>query len=137
MYYSTYRWVSVIGYVVVMGLLGIFFFFLSFALGIAFLIGFALLGVVGFWVGFRLVEDRLDEYGGRIPMPNLGLGMWGVDIVDEDRAVRPADRGDGRSPYDGNELDSQPLAAHCPYCHAVLAKANARFCNDCGKQLSA
>jgi hypothetical protein len=137
MLYSTYQRVSVAIYVVSLGLLSLVVFSLSTALGIAFVLFFTLFGVISFWVHFSLMEDRLDEYGGRIPMPNAGLGIWGVDVVDDDYA-RPGEAGDDdqRSDYDTNELDQTPFAPKCPHCHAPLANSNAKFCSECGQPLS-
>jgi hypothetical protein len=88
MYYSTYRNVSVIGYIVVIGLLSLLVFSISLGDGILYLIGFGLLGLIGLPIHFFLVGRRLDDYSGKIPMPNAGLGLFGVNIVD-DRYGRP------------------------------------------------
>jgi hypothetical protein len=88
MYYSTYRNLSVSFYVVVFGLLSLLVFTLSLEAGVLFLVVFGLLGLIFLPLHFYLVGRRLDDYSGRIPMPGAGLGLLGVDIVD-DRYGRP------------------------------------------------
>ncbi|MGA7861564.1 MAG: hypothetical protein WCB19_06870 [Thermoplasmata archaeon] len=88
MYYTTYRYALVGFYIVVIGLLSAILLAVSFGAGILFLILFGLIGLFGMPLHFYLVGRRLDDYDGRIPMPNAGLGLLGVDIID-DRCGRP------------------------------------------------
>ena len=131
MLYSTYRYGSVIFYAVVIGLLGGWVMTQSVGLGILFILGFALLGLLLFWVHFALMRARLDDYDGRIPMPNLGLGMWGVNVVDDD----VAEAGSSSSGSAGHTLGEQPTTRLCPHCMAPVMNENAKFCDTCGKPL--
>jgi len=63
--------------------------------------------------------------------------MWGIDIVDDDFVGDPYEEySDASIDYDSHELTPSTPALHCPFCHAVLGKPGARFCNDCGKPLA-
>jgi len=136
MLFSTYRWVTVIFYVVALGLISLVVATYSVSDGILFVVLFSVIGLIGFWVHFSLIENRLEDYDGRIPMPNGGLGLLGIDIVDDDAEddLRAGDS-DTTSDFDDNELDSQVALPKCPYCSATLPKRDARFCDECGKPL--
>ena len=99
MLFSTYKKVSIIGYAVVAVLVGGLLYLISPFLGIFFLVAMGLVALV-FPLHFALVEARLDDHGGRIPMPYMGLGMWGVDIVDDGvdpNVTRPLGAGPGEA----------------------------------------
>jgi hypothetical protein len=90
------------------------------------------------WLGLTLTKDRLEEYGGRIPMPTAGLGLWGFDVIDDKFAGSYVDPFSEKAiDYSSNELDQHPFAPRCPYCHSLLGRADAKFCNECGKSLPA
>jgi hypothetical protein len=74
MMYSTYRSITIGGYVV-FGLL-VFGVLLpvSPGLAVAFLLLLGLIGAVGVPLHLALTRDRLDDHDGRIPMP----GAWGM-----------------------------------------------------------
>lgn len=141
MLFSTYRVATVVLYVVIMGLIVLFLAIVSPGLALGFAFVFALIGLLGFAVNFALIRNRLNDYGGRIPMPNAGLGLLGVDIVDDDTV---GDDTAGRTPrpsatvsaYDGNEIDPTPFLRRCPYCHAPISRPDAKYCDECGKPLS-
>ncbi len=138
MLFSTYRVATVVFYVVIMALLVLFLFTVSPGLALGFAIVFALIGLLGFAVNFALIRNRLNDYGGRIPMPNAGLGLLGVDIVDDDTvgddtASRSPRRSATVGAYDGNEIDPTPSLRHCSNCHAPISRHDAKFCDECGK----
>jgi hypothetical protein len=133
---STYKRASIAVYVVAMALVSVVALALSLTFGIVFIALFVALGALVFPWHFARVEDRMADYGGRIPMPNAGLGLWGVDIVDDKMAgVYRDPRSEARVDYSSNELDQHPFALKCPYCHAALTRANAKFCDECGKSV--
>jgi hypothetical protein len=89
MYYSSYRIASIGVYVVVIGILSAVAFTISIGDGVLFLVLFGLIGLIGIPIHFYLVGRRLDDYSGRIPMPNAGLGLLGVDIIDDRYGTPP------------------------------------------------
>ena len=66
--------------------------------GAVLIVVLALFGCLAYYVHFTLLEHRLEEYRGRVPMPALGLGMWGFNIVDDRPIVTaPARSTSGRA----------------------------------------
>ena len=141
MYYTTYRRLVTAVLVVTWILFSATAFLVLGSVGgilLLLLIGAIYLGVA--LLAFRLVSDRLGQYGGRIPLPIGGLGLWGADLVDDrdpvavagyQQAIRELSQPD----FDSNELDP-PGTLHCPFCHAALARPDSRFCDACGKPIS-
>jgi len=67
-------------------------------------------------------------------MPNMGLGMWGVDIVDDGvdpNVTRSLDAGPGEA-VNGPGLGSSPM--YCPLSGASV-RPTAKFCDQCGGRL--
>jgi hypothetical protein len=138
MNYSAYRIVTVIGLAFVVVVIGGAALSISLGLGIVALLILTPLAFFGGWFYLSLIEDRLDEYGGQIPMANAGLGVLGVNIVDESRDMVLGDPDDSTgSDYDSNELETPDGTLHCPFCHAELADDDAKFCSRCGRTLAA
>ncbi len=140
MYYTTYRDLEIVVLTVVWLLtaaVGFSLFGLAGGIAILVVLGLVFLGLL--LLGLHLTNARLEQYGGWIPYPG-GLGMWGVDLVDDrdpdaltnyQRANRELLQPD----FDSNELDPSE-APRCPFCHAPLARANSKFCDACGSPLS-
>jgi len=108
MRFSTYRRVVSLGWAIAVVLIAAMVDVLTGSLGIAvlFAVVMAFLGAVGAWVTFSLVSARLDDYGGRFPMPLGGLGYWGFDVVDDDDP--DADEGDS----DVTDREGPPVDAY-------------------------
>jgi len=137
MYYSTYRRVSVLAYILLMGTLCLWLTLaIGVGVGVLFIVLLSLLGLISFKIHFALTEARLDDYGGRIPVPNIGLGMWGVDIID-DSPVGQNWSGDpgGRVGGVGGQGASE-RSSRCPFCDNPLARPGAQYCDECGRPLS-
>ena len=94
----------------------------------------AVFGLVYGWVTFKLMQDRLDEYGGRIPVP----GWWGIvgfDLVDDvhqsvDYPV--SSRTETQFPVVSSDVIPSNLM-RCPICGALHSKSNeSTHCGVCG-----
>jgi hypothetical protein len=132
--FSTYKRVTVAAYVIIVVLVGLLFYAADPVAGWFWWL-FASLFAIVLPIQFSRVQERMDEYGGRIPMPNGGLGLWGVDVVDDDPPSardpdEPTDSG-----YDSNELDRGQPQRRCTSC-GNLSRPGARFCDSCGKPLA-
>jgi len=135
MRFSTYRYITVIACVAVTLLVGVLLGTISPSLGIAYVVVVLIVGIPLTWLYFAQMRLRLDDYGGQFPMPGI-WGILGVDLTDDDYvegSSGPHD--DGLVGYDSNELPGDRPVRWCPFCHAELAKANPKFCNDCGRAL--
>ena len=117
---STYRRVFVAGWIIVSALLSLLLALISPGLGLLAAIVFALTGLATYPIQFGLLEARLRDHGGRFPMPGVGLGLWGVDIIDD------------REPAGGT---ARAERAVCPNCRAVQALTSGRYCHECGAAL--
>jgi hypothetical protein len=132
MLYSAYRRFLIVGWVVFIVILGGLLFLVAPGFAVAFVIFMLVFGLIVIPLHLALTRDRLDDHDGRIPMPSMGLGMWGVDVVDDNSPSA------GYSPaYDGpnDEVPPPPTAVHCPRCGAVTTRENAKFCDQCGARL--
>jgi hypothetical protein len=134
MLFSTYRWVTVSFYVIGMAFLTLFVWAFAPSFVIGFVVIFALLGLLAFWVNFFLIRARLDDYGGRIPFPG-GLGLLGVDIVDDDADHADDTDSDDSSDDDGPETEGEQPTRICAHCGATVTRPEAKFCDACGKSL--
>jgi len=135
MLFSTYRTMTwTLGFLSA-AIIGVVFSFISPTLGLVAGIVFLLFVVVVSWLWLAQIRSRMADYGGAIPMPGW-WGVMGVDIVDDDQ--RPAESPAPWVPSGAPDADRSGVSLadrKCPYCGAVLAKADARFCNDCGRRL--
>jgi len=159
MRFSRYMILVVSLYVVFVVAMGAAFSLVSVSLALLFVVTLLLLGVPLTLVNFALLSKRLDDYGGRYPMPGF-WGLLGVDIVDDDydpAEDSPEDRphGAGIIP-DGVEYDNLTLGRaarreepeldaygrpishvyHCAYCEAPLLSSTAKFCSECGQPVA-
>ncbi len=133
MYYSTYRNFTYGAVVAIALFVGIVAATISLGGAIMLAAVFLLFGLLGAVVHLHLIRARLLDYGGRFPMPNAGLGVLGVDIVDDDY-----DDSETHEPTDlpSNTLEGPSFTPHCPYCHAELTKPGVKYCNNCGRPLA-
>ena len=85
---------------------------------------------------FRLLQERLDDYGGAIPFPGL-WGLLGTDLIDDQNpnAAGPEDRGSATN-FESNELPALSASLRCPYCQAVQSKPDVKYCSECGKAVA-
>jgi hypothetical protein len=134
MLYSEYRRMVLVTFLIIGAVFALFFLAIDPAAAIIFVGLMFVLGLFLVTVHFSLVQDRLDDYGGRFPMPAFGLGVWGADIVD-DKARQPAADGPVRTPTESADLVTRHMSMHCPKCHATLARMDAEFCDECGARL--
>jgi len=156
MRFSTYMIINVVAFVAFALVLGVVVGTIAPTLGILFAAVFLLMGVPIMLVSFALLSKRLDDYGGRYPMPGF-WGLLGVDLTDSDYDPSddsPEDRRDGggkvaggvvydnvtfggSAPPEEPELDAYgtPISHvfHCAYCGALLPGPNVKFCSECGK----
>jgi hypothetical protein len=90
-----------------------------------------------------LLARRIDDYGGRSPFPGI-WGLLGGDLVDDGYDPSPEDSSNGLDGGDEpvgdgteDELDAygNPITFrhHGAYCHALLSKPYAKFCDECGR----
>ncbi|MGC2289662.1 MAG: zinc ribbon domain-containing protein [Thermoplasmata archaeon] len=133
MYYSTYRDLTYAAIVVIALFVGAIAATISLGGAIVLAAVFLVFGFMAAVAHLYLVRSRLADYGGRFPMPNAGLGLLGVDILDDDYYDAQDDE-----PMDlpSNTLEGPRFTPHCPYCHAELTKPGVKFCNNCGKPLA-
>jgi hypothetical protein len=138
MRFSTYRtayWVSVPIIGLVAGLFGLT---ISTVLGVLLGVIIVLLGAGLGWAYFGMMQDRLDEYGGEIPMPGW-WGVAGVDIVDDARyktdPLRPASSFDNSSETKADDVLSGFV--RCPVCGALHSRpSESAVCVECGAMLT-
>lgn len=123
MYYTSYRFVLVGFYIVVIGLLSALAFTISFGAGVLFVVLFGLIGLIVFPLHFYLVGRRLDDYSGKIPMPNAGLGLLGVDILDDRYGTPP------ESEEDAPRYSKRPERLSCARTSHEGRRDLARFMN--------
>lgn len=123
MNYSAYRSTMIVAWIVVTLVFGLVGILISVGFGLTLVVALVVLGAVCLPLNLYLIEARLDDYGGRIPVPNLGLGMWGVDIVDD------------RAPRDVRGKPTHRQHVVCPRCGSLQSVRTGKFCHECGAPL--
>ncbi len=121
MYYSAYRRALVVGWIALTAAFGLVGLLVSVGLAIAFVVALALTGALVLPLQFWLLRGRLDDHDGRFPMPALGLGMYGVDVIDD------------RTPSADHV---RPVHVVCPNCHSLQSTRSGKFCHECGAPLA-
>jgi len=136
MYYSTYRLVIILLYIVLEGAISALAFSYSAMVGVAFVLAFTLIGIIALWMNFHFTKVKLDENHGRYPMRFPVGFITGLEIIDEtysgpSKPKHPEGTAGNNSFIHG----SHPSLVQCPFCHATVANPESRFCSDCGKAL--
>jgi len=127
MRFLTYKLILTLWLVFWFGLVTAYVFQQSAAAGIALALLFALIIGVALVVRFSLMQARIDEGGG------VYTTLWGWDIEDDDYdSTVPREDLEKRvfGPY-------YAPSRRCPSCGSTSQKANAKFCDACGKPLDA
>ena len=129
MYYSTYRRTTLVGLLLVAAVLGLLLALVSVGLGVVTAVLIVACGLIGYEIQVTLLDDRLDEYHGRFPMPTYGL--WGLDIID--------DRDSNPRRALGSWLGRGYRVRHrlCPKCQTLVSSKEGATCPNCGSPLPA
>lgn len=83
MSYSSYRVAALIGYTVMIVVLGAIVSVYSVTWALAFIAIFLLLGIPVMWLVQSRFQRRVEESGGEFPMASGGLGMMARDIAED------------------------------------------------------
>ncbi len=137
-YYSTYRWMVAILYIVFEGALAAVAFSYSAAFGVVIVLMFTLMGIIVLWINFHGTKLGLEGNFGhyRNPMLFSRTYMVGLEIVDENYSGPPKPESfEGTTWDNGSPLGSSPAFVRCAFCHAIVGIPDSKLCPECGRVL--